>query len=169
MLILPPKPPPNLHWDHVDLGNRHSQKRRGVLPHAKVTLVTGPDGDLAVAAPEHGGVLRLDVALVYGLCVELPLDHHVGVLEPLLHVAYAELSVYGDVAVLAGVLAHGHCGHLVVEYWRAVLHRLHSGHNRRKHFVFHVDEVQAPPPPREGCRRPPPLRDGPCRAPSHGP
>ena len=84
--------------------------------------------------------MGLDVALVDGLCRELPLDHHVGFRETVVRFAHLVLEVVGDIADLVRFLAQGRGFHVLVQDRRAVLHGLQHARDVRQHFVFHVDQ-----------------------------
>ena len=92
--------------------------------------------------------MGLDVALVNGLGLELPLDDYVRLGKSLLHVAQPVLYVPRYVSLHAGVLAPAeplhpeHGGQVVVQDGGVLLERVVEGQHRRQDFVVHFDQVQ---------------------------
>ena len=125
------------------LGDGDADDLGGLVPHVEVALGAAPDGEGVVAVPHGGGAVGLDVPLVHGGGVELPLDHEVGVPEALVGVADLEDEVVGDVADLAWVVVGpeapgaaaglGHGQQAVVEQGRVVLHGVQHVHDGREH------------------------------------
>ena len=111
-------------WYDFDLGDWHVEDRAGLCPGGERTLGAGPDGDLAVGVPHRGGVVRLDISLMYGCGAELALDDHVGRSEGGVGVAELVLEMRGKIARAAGVLAELLGGHVRMELRRSLLHGL---------------------------------------------
>ena len=78
-----------------DLDHRFRQVQDGGRAAAapKGALGAGPDGHPALGRPDRRGGVGLDVALVDGFSLELPLHYHVGFGKPLLHVSQLVLNV----------------------------------------------------------------------------
>ena len=74
-----------------------------MVAQGEVALAAGPDSNGIVSVPLGGGRVRFNVALVHRLGVELPLNNHVGIFEPLLYIAQPKLKVVGDVGGFRGV------------------------------------------------------------------
>ena len=89
--------------------------------------------------------MRLDVALVHGLGVELALDHDVGLGEALLHVAERELDPLGDVRGLGRRRLDARGDHVLVQQRRAALHRLDHVDHVRQDLVVDLDQLQRLP------------------------
>ena len=130
----------NLHGRDLDPGHRQLQHVGGGGPHRESALGAGPDADLPVGVPHSGGVVRLDVALVHRRGGVLALDDNVGLGEALLHVAFLVTEMGCYVAGLIGYLAHGRSPQLLVQQWRAVLHRLAHVYDSRKHLVINLNQ-----------------------------
>ena len=100
--------------------------------------------------PHGRGAVGLDVSLVYGGGVELPLHYQVGLLEPLGRVADLEDEMVGDVAALTGVVivqqapspaaGRGHGHEAVVEQGGVLFHGVQHAHHGWEHLVVHVDQ-----------------------------
>ena len=121
MGILPPNPPP------ISVGM-----------YAEGALRTIPDVQPAVHVPEGRARVGLDVALVHGRRVELPLHYDVRFGEPLLHVSHLEAEMAGDVARHFRLLAELVGEQVVVEQGGVRLHGVVQGHNRGQFFVIHL-------------------------------
>ena len=93
--------------------------------------------------------MGLDVALVDGLGLEFPLDDHVGLGEPLFHIAQPVLDVAGDIALYPGVLASAepfhaeHGGQIVMQDRRVLFDRVVQRQYRWQDLVVHFDKVQS--------------------------
>src|SRR5436309_3944247 len=68
---------------HGHLRHWQTQDLRGLPLHHKGTLRARPDVEMAIFVPQCRGVVRLDVALMHGRRVELPLDDHISLTKAL--------------------------------------------------------------------------------------
>ena len=91
--------------------------------------------------------MRLNVALVNGLCAELPLYDDVRLLETLFDVAQTMLEVLADVGAAGAVIARAagprglrHCNKPLVQERGVLLHGLPGAEHRREHLVVHLNE-----------------------------
>ena len=111
-------------------------------PGGEGPLGAAPDVQPAVLVPERRRIVRLDVALVDRLGVELALDDDVRLGEALLDVALDVLEVLGEVAQRVGLLPELRRLQVVVEQGSAVLHPLRGGQDGRQDLVPDVDQGQ---------------------------
>ena len=86
--------------------------------------------------------MRLDVSLVDGLAVVLPLYDQVCVGESLLYIPQLVLVVVGDIADSVGRLPQRLGLQIVVEQRRVVFHRLRGREHPRQDLVDHLDQVR---------------------------
>ena len=96
---------------------------------------------MAVGIPEGGGVLRLNIALVHGSGVELPLDDVIGLGKALRHIALFVLVAVGNVAVLVGGFAKLGGGKFVVQQRGVIPHSVPHIVVGAQDFVVHLDEA----------------------------
>ena len=96
----PSKATSDLHRNSPDLGDGDAKDVSRLVPYVEMALAAGPEGEVAVGAPECRGGVGFDVALVNGRRAVLALDDDVGLLEPLLQVPRLEDEVVGYVAAL---------------------------------------------------------------------
>ena len=96
----------------ADLQRRDFDLRHGQIqypgdrgPRAESALGAGPNVQPAVRVPKRGAIVRFDVALVHSAGVELTLDDHIGVLEPVAGISQTEPEPAGDVAWFVARLA----------------------------------------------------------------
>ena len=125
----------------LDHRQRHSEDGRRAVAHLEWRLRAVPDVHPAVLAPVDGADVGLDVALVHGGRVELPLDYDVRLGEPLLQVAVLVLDVEGHVRRgVCGLVRVEEVGRVlglqvVEQHGCAVGHALGGGGDRGQHLV----------------------------------
>ena len=132
----------NFAGNHLDLRDRKLQHFGELGPDLERPLSADPDRDRAVLLPEDGRVVRLDVTLVDGGGVELPLDDDLGLGKTLLEVPHLVLVVAGDVALPPRILPQGLGGAVVVEQRRPFFHRFAHVDDSRKRLVLDFDQGQ---------------------------
>ena len=120
-----------------------------MVAHREVSLAAAPDGHVAVGAPVRGRGMRLDVALMYCLGLELSLDHDVGLRETGFDVSQTELESVGHVRPLCTVAPAARSARgavqgqeTLVQDRRIVSHGVLDAQDVGQDFVVHVDQVQ---------------------------
>ncbi len=83
--------------------------------------------------------MRLEVALVDGLGLELALNHVVGFREAFIRIPEHVLEMVRDVAMLVRLLTERLGLHLLVQQGRSILGRGHDVDHGRQHLVFDLD------------------------------
>ena len=122
----------------------HAEQLRAVPADRVLPLGGAPDLRLAVLRyASHAGV-RLDVALVDRLGIELALDHDVGFREPGLDVALSDLDPLDDVGGLVGLRIDPFGEEVVVQYRGVRFHRRDGVDDVGQHLVVHLDEIEGP-------------------------
>ena len=105
-----------------------------------MALGTAMNLQRSVRAPDRGGVVRFDVALVDGGRTELPLQHHVGRGEPRLDVSLFQHDVLGHVAGRVGKLARRLHAQVRVQDRRAGGDRRLGVEHGVPNVVLHLDQ-----------------------------
>jgi hypothetical protein len=113
--------------------------------HDEVALGRAPQLRLAVLGPAGNAGVRLDVALMHGLGVELALDHDVGLCKTFGGVAERELDPLGDVRGLRRRRFDTRREHVLVQQRRPTLHRLDHVDHMRQDLVVDLDQLQRLP------------------------
>ena len=132
----------DFHRRNLDFRHRQPQHIGHRAAHGESALRAGPEVELAVAVPESGGVVRLDVALMHRGGGEFALDDHIGLSKPLGRIALFIGKMGGDVAGRGADFAHGVGAHFFVQQRGVALHRRADIHHRRQRFVVNLDEGQ---------------------------
>ena len=114
-----------------------------------MSLAAAPDGHVAVGAPVRGCGVRLYVALVHGLGLELSFDHNIGLFKAGFDVSQPELEAVGHVCLFRSVApgAGSERGAVqgqeaLVQDRRIVSHCVLDAQDVGQDFVVHVDQVQ---------------------------
>ncbi len=126
---------------HRHIRHRNAQDFGGLLLHHKLALRTRPDIEVPIFMPQHRRVVRLDIALVHSLRVELALNDDIGLLKARFRVTEFKLKMIGDVAIFVRLLPKLHHFQIIVHQRGIVLHRVEDIHDRWQQLVLHLDQV----------------------------
>ena len=120
-----------------------------MVAHREKLLRAAPYGQLAVTVPERGRGVRLYVALMHCLRVELALHYRIRLCEALLHIPVIEDKMVSDIRLLVAIaVAAGakcgacHCKQSLVQYRRALCHRIIGGQSGRQHLIVHINQLR---------------------------
>ena len=75
----------------------HAEQPGGDRPHPEMALGRGPDLGLAVGVDARGAGMRLDIGLVHGRGLKLPLDDDIGLGKALVEIADLKLEPFRDI------------------------------------------------------------------------
>ena len=149
---LGPEPAADFHRDGFDFGHRNSDQAGGVVPHHKLALAAGPNGQSAVLVPLGGAAVGFNVALMDRYRGRFLFHDHIGFLKALVNIPQFELEMVGNVGAVAGVVivqdaagpdgGGSHSGQALVEQGGVGLHRFPGVHYRRQDFVVHGNQLQ---------------------------
>ena len=138
---MPPNPPADLHGHEVDLRYVQPQDAGSCVPNLEGALGAAPDRHPAIPVPERGSVVKLDVALVNGLGVELTLHHVVRLGKCLSHVSHSVLEVAGYVADLVRLLTKFFGLQVIVQERSAFPNSVQDCGHGFEDLIFDVDEI----------------------------